>query len=272
MKYKDVLSMLCGEFKAEKTILAEEILGVKKQKLITHRETEITKEQQERLREAFEQIENNRPLQYILGSWEFLGNTYKVSEGVLIPREDTICVIELALSHLKNKGNMVFADLGSGSGCIAVSIANALNIEGYAIEKSQDAIEILKQNLNLAQGKVKAIFNDMFSPEVLDELNDLDLVISNPPYITSEEMKSLDKNVLNEPFMALCGGDDGLFFYREIIKNYTPKLKRNGIMAFEVGFNQADSVIELFKAAGYKEIYEKKDLNGKRRALCAKKQ
>lgn len=266
MKYSELSLQLKGEKRAEKTILIEEILKIKKQDLLIYPEKEF---QEKELLEAFSRLENNEPLQYILGKWDFMGREYKVGSGVLIPREDTACVIELACEMAQSPEN--FVDLGSGSGCIAVTLAESLNINGYAVERSGEAFKYLEQNIKMAKGKVRAVLGDMFSSEVINGLPKLDIVISNPPYITEDEMKELSAEVLNEPSEALFGGSDGLDYYKKIIENYTPLLKKGSVMAFEVGFRQADSVIELFKSAGFKDINEKTDFSNIRRAVCARK-
>lgn len=269
--FKDVFDFLrgCGEEKSEYTILALETLGISKQMLLLYPERQIENDVQKLLCENFEKFKNGEPLQYILGKWEFFGREYKVGEGVLIPREDTGAVIELAAEQLGETKNKVFADLGSGSGCIAVTLACNYGMQGYAIERSDKAYSYLSENIKMADGRVEALLGDMFSKEILEKLSPLDLVISNPPYITDEEMKELDKRVLNEPTEALFGGKDGLDYYRSIAKTYKDKLKDGGLICFEVGFKQADAVLEILAREGYKNPQEKKDFSGIRRAVCA---
>ncbi len=269
MKFCDASLILKGEKKNEKTILVEEILRLDRSRLIMFPEKEVPPEDEEKLLCALKRLEKGEPLQYILGKWEFLGREYAVGEGVLIPREDTAAAIELAQKQAENP--KVFADLGSGSGCIAVTLANMLKIKGFAVERSKKAFSYLEKNIKMADGRVECILGDMFSDEVLEKLPMLDIVISNPPYITLEEMKNLDKEVLREPHDALFGGEDGLDYYRKITEVYAPKLSIGGIMVFEVGFSQADAVIELLKAQGLSKISEKTDFSNIRRAVCAKK-
>lgn len=271
LKHKDVSEFLrkCGEEKSEYTILALETLGISKESLILYPERDIEKQKSRLLCESFEKFKNGKPLQYILGKWEFFGRDYSVGEGVLIPREDTGAVIELARDMLSNPENKTFADLGSGSGCIAVTLACDYEMQGFAVERSKEAYGYLSENIKMAGGRVKALLGDMFSNEVLEKLADLDLVISNPPYITGDEMKALDKRVLNEPRQALFGGEDGLDYYRNIAKTYKSKLKNGAAICFEVGFSQADAVLEILKREGYKNPCEKKDFSGKRRAVGA---
>lgn len=269
--FKDVSDFLkgCGEEKSEYTVLACEALGISKEALILYPQREIEEEKQKLLCESFERFKNGEPLQYILGKWEFFGREYKVGRGVLIPREDTGAVIELAAQMLSDTQNKAFADLGSGSGCIAVTLACEYGMQGYAIERSKMAYSFLSENVKMADSRVEALLGDMFSNEILEKLPPLDLVISNPPYITGKEMKELDKRVLNEPTEALFGGEDGLDYYRNIAKAYKDKLKDGGVICFEVGFKQADDVIEILRREGYKNPKEKQDFSKIRRAVGA---
>ena len=271
LKLKDVSDFLrnCGEEKSEYTILALETLGILRQTLMLYPEREIKSEAQKLLCENFEKFKNGQPLQYILGKWEFFNREYKVGEGVLIPREDTGAVIELACEMLKETQNKTFADLGSGSGCIAVTLAGDYKMQGFSVERSEKAFSYLSENIKMAEGRVEALLGDMFSQEILEKLPKLDLVISNPPYITQKEMKGLDRRALNEPNEALFGGEDGLDYYRSIAKIYKSKLKDTAAICFEVGFKQADDVLEILKNEGYKNPQEKKDFSGIRRAVGA---
>lgn len=259
----------CFRLKGEERIIAEETLGLNRQQMLLHPQREISEEKAELLEKRLLELKEGRPLQYILGYWEFEGRRFEVGEGVLIPREDTSALVALAKEALRGKNNAVFADLGSGSGIIAATISLDLNIKGYAAEKSEKAFKYLLKNIKNLGAQVTAICGDMFSEDVLSKLPPLDLVASNPPYITAEEMRELDSNVLREPHEALFGGRDGLDFYREICKVYYGKLKEGGALAFEVGYRQADAVSEIMKATGFKNVKEQKDINAIRRAVCA---
>ncbi|MEE1279415.1 MAG: peptide chain release factor N(5)-glutamine methyltransferase [Oscillospiraceae bacterium] len=269
MKIGDALYLLKEQNTAEMKILLEETLCLSKTQMLTHPEREIEPPLQKLLLQRIGELKDGRPLQYILGKWEFMGREFAVGEGVLIPREDTQALVELAGEFLKNKTNTTFADLGSGSGCIAVLLASDFAAKGYAVERSQKAYSFLKENAKQIDGSVECILGDMFSREVLEKLPQLELVVSNPPYITLEEIKSLDKCVLCEPKEALYGGDDGLYFYRKITAIYKNKLKEGGMLCFEVGFGQADAVLDILKSEGFHSPREKKDLSGIRRAVGA---
>ena len=269
MKVADALSILKQNNTAEMRILLEETLGISKTQMLTHPETEFDGEKESLLLKRIDELNAGRPLQYILGKWEFMNREFAVGEGVLIPREDTQAVVQLALEFLEGKDNATFADLGSGSGCIAVSLSHICRVKGYAIERSKEAYAFLRKNAEQLCGAVECILGDMFSDEVLGRLPQLELVVSNPPYITREEMKSLDKNVLCEPHEALYGGDDGLDYYRKIAGIYKSKLKEGGMLCFEVGYTQADAVLDILKSEGFHGPREKKDLSGFRRAVGA---
>lgn len=273
LTYKDVSDFLrgCADEKSEYTILALDTLGISKESLILYPQKEIEKEKSKLLCENIERFRSGSPLQYILGKWEFLGREYSVGEGVLIPREDTGAVIDLSKEMLKDTQNKTFADLGSGSGCIAVTLACDYQMKGFAIERSSEAYSYLAENIKMVGGRVDAVLGDMFSNEVLEKLSGLDLVISNPPYITGDEMKVLDKRVLNEPNEALFGGEDGLDYYRNIARVYKDKLKSGAAICFEVGYSQADDVLEILQREGYRNPCEKKDFSGIRRAVGALK-
>lgn len=253
----------------EERVIVEETLALSRQEMLLHPEKEISEEKAELLEKRLGSLAEGRPLQYILGFWEFEGRAFKVGEGVLIPREDTLAVLTLAKDALIGKPNAIFVDLGSGSGCIAASLSLDLNLKGYAVEKSAEAFNYLAKNIEELGAEVAAINGDMFSEDVLNKLPMLDLVVSNPPYITADEMKELDTNVLREPHEALFGGTDGLDFYRKISRVYYDKIKEGGALAFEVGYRQADAVSEIMKAAGFKNVKEQKDINGIRRAVSA---
>jgi len=268
MQNRDVVALIKKEGAAFK-IIAEETLGISYGMLLIYPEKEISEEKQSLLIKRLEMMKKQIPVQYILGKWEFEGREFKVGRGVLIPREDTEAVVSLAREVLERKENAVFADLGSGSGCIAVSLNLETGAKGYAVERSKDAFGYLEENIKAHKADVMAVNADMLAKETIQALPQLDLVVSNPPYITKEEMAELDFSLSYEPKEALFGGDDGLYFYKEICKSYYPKIKKGGAIAFEVGFRQADAVIDILKKAGFHSVKEKKDINVVRRAVCA---
>ena len=204
------------------------------------------------------------PLQYILGEWEFFGLPFSVGEGVLIPRADTEILVETALKFINDRPNLKIIDLCSGSGCIAVALEkNTKECTVLALEKEDAAYEYLKENVHLNHSLVIPLKGDVMTPFG----DDYDLIVSNPPYITPEAMENLQREVTYEPETALRGGEDGLFFYREIIKRWAPILGRGGMLAVEIGFDQKDAVMDIFKNGGLSEIKCVKDYGGNDRVV-----
>lgn len=208
---------------------------------------------------------SGEPLQYILGEWEFFGLPFLVGPGVLIPRADTEIAVEQALGLLKNKPNARVLDICAGSGCIGIAIAKNTDAIVSFLEKSEDAIEYLKKNLELNGVNAKIYNADALKEPPLDDR--FDLIISNPPYIKTADLSSLQKEVQFEPSMALDGGEDGLVFYREIAKNYKPLIASGGSLVFEIGFDEADDVSEILEKEGYKDIKTVRDYGKNQRVV-----
>ena len=210
---------------------------------------------------------SGEPLQYILGEWEFYGYKFKVGKGVLIPRDDTEVLLRTALDYLKDKPKAKVLDLCSGSGALAVVIAKETDAEVYALEKSAEALPYLCENITLNKANIEVIAGDVLN--CADEFTDrsFDLIISNPPYVISDEIDTLQTEISYEPRMALDGGEDGLRFYRAIVKDYVSKIKRGGMLAFELGEGQFNDVKALMEKENIKDIGEKLDLGGIQRVV-----
>lgn len=224
---------------------------------------------------------NNEPLQYILGSQEFMGLNFKVNTSVLIPRQDTEILVETILNNLPSLKKISILDIGTGSGCIAISLAHFIkNSYIVALDISKTALEVAYYNAcdNKVVDKIYFLESDLLSSfedpnsKLVDIIkNKFDIIVSNPPYISLDEMKTLDKEVFHfEPHSALYGGIDGLDFYKKIITQSTNFLKPNGLLTFEVGYNQSMSVSSLMKDT-YKDIKIIKDLNKIDRVIIGKK-
>lgn len=190
-----------------------------------------------------------RPIQYVLGSWDFYGETFAVGEGVLTPRPETELLVDFALDFLKDKSNPVVFDLCAGSGCIGLTVAaNVKNAKVYLLEKSDKAFNYLTENKsNLGCSNAELVSGDLFSGFEAFDMPKPDLILSNPPYIETDVIPSLQKEVLREPVMALDGGADGLDFYRAIAQKWLVHCK--GAAAVECGEGQANSIREIFSAA-----------------------
>ena len=214
--------------------LLEFVLNLNPTQYLLNRSEEVDSVCAEKFLSLVERRSNGEPLQYILGKWEFMGLPFYVGEGVLIPRPETEMLVEFALDFLKDKKNPVVIDLCSGSGCIAISVAKHLpNAKVYAVEKSDLAFPYLKKNIWLnCVFNVSAVHGDIFDSTLLSDIKP-DLILSNPPYIRSPEIASLQSEVRNEPSMALDGGEDGLIFYREIANGWLDRLGTGGAIAVE---------------------------------------
>lgn len=199
------------------------------------------------------------PLQYIFGEWEFYGYNFTVGDGVLIPRPETEFLVELGAKHLNKNANGFFADLCSGSGCIAISLCKQTGCNGFAVELSEKAFAYLKKNTekNNVANQLTAIDGDIFDEKTIDFLPQLDCILSNPPYLTQKDMGELQPEVLCEPEMALFGGADGLDYYRKIFEKYKEKLKVGGMFAVEIGMGQEKEVGEFMAKSGIEPLFLK---------------
>ena len=218
------------------------------------------------LKEAVKKRCENYPLQYILGNWEFMGYTFCVNENVLIPRPETELLCE-CLSDKVSAESVVY-DLCSGSGCVAISIHKNTGAKVYAFEKYDGAFSILEKNINHNEAfGVEALQCDITQKPTF-ELEKADFLFSNPPYIKTSEIASLQAEVQTEPHTALDGGKDGLDFYRAIHSNFIPFLKPGGFAAFEIGEGQLEAVKEIFSTLFFERSI--KDYNGIERIVVFK--
>ena len=210
---------------------------------------------------------SGEPLQYLLGEWEFCGHRLKVGQGVLIPRDDTEVLLRDCLEFLKDKKDAVVIDLCSGSGALAIAIKKETDANVCAVEKSADALPYLCENISLNKTDIYVLADDV--TRCCDEFEDgtFDLILSNPPYVKSGEIDTLQKEISFEPRMALDGGADGLDFYRSIISLWSPKLRAGGMLAFELGEGQYSDVKPLMEAAGFSLIGGSEDLGGITRTI-----
>jgi len=208
---------------------------------------------------ALRRREAGEPLQYILGEWEFYGYPIKVGKGVLIPRPETELLVDLAKEHYKRR--LTVCDLCAGTGCVGIALARELHCDVIAVEKYDEAIRYLKQNieLNNVADKVEIMQADVLNTD----LPESDCVLINAPYLSESDMNSLQKEVTHEPRTALYGGGDGLDFYREFFREWRFELKRAMLIACEVGDGQAEAVCELMRKIGLdpkiKQDYNKID-------------
>ena len=223
---------------------------------------------------GLQRLLDQEPMAYILGQWEFYGLPLRVSPKVLIPRDDTCAVAELAIRQaLFLEKDPRILDLCCGSGCIGLAVASRVKDAKVTLaDISQDALSVAKENvaLNKLSGRVRCVAADALKP-AFPFLGKFDLIVSNPPYITADEMKELPRSVSEyEPHLALFGGEDGLDFYRSIAKNFAPALKPGGYLAFEFGETQGDDVCRILEENGYTVLERARDYNDRERAVLAR--
>ncbi len=220
------------------------------------------------LQRAIAERLDGRPLQYILGEWDFLSLRLYVGEGVLIPRPDTELLCETAAEALRSTEAPRVLDLCAGSGCVGLGVASLLkNVSVTAVEKSDAAFHFLSKNIaRYPQYAVHAVQGDIFTDGEKVE-GCFDAILSNPPYIPNKDLSSLQREVQNEPQMALDGGADGLDFYRVILDAWLPKLKAGGFCAVEIGYDQGEQVDRLFGDYGLQNRKILKDLGNQDRVV-----
>lgn len=225
------------------------------------------------VQKGLDRLLSGEPLAYVLGEWEFYGLNLIVTPDVLIPRDDTVAVAQLAISQglFLDKDPRIL-DLCCGSGCIGLAVASRVKDAKVTLaDLSQKALNVAKQNaaLNHMTGRVRCFQADATKPAPAF-LGKFDMIISNPPYITGQEMKELPRSVSDyEPHMALYGGEDGLDFYRAIAENYTPALKPGGYLCLEFGMGQGDDVCRILAEHGYTILERTRDYNDRERAVLA---
>lgn len=208
------------------------------------------------------------PLQYILGEWDFMGMTFAVGEGVLCPRAETETLARTVLDALKGRGETKVLDLCAGSGCIGVSVAAlAGNADVTLFERSRGALEYLRRNLSLCRG-AKVVEGDVFSGFEAYNIDAPDILVSNPPYVPSKDIDSLQAEVRREPREALDGGGDGLDFYRAIAALWQPFIRAGGLLAVECGEGQASEIAEIFSGRA-SQVTLKRDDYGVERFVIA---
>lgn len=214
---------------------------------------------------------SGEPLQYIIGEWDFCGESFDVGPGVLIPRADTETLIDEAVKALRGRSDLTVADLCAGTGCIGITLARLLDCaEIFCVEKYDTAFDYLTKNISGRGSIAKAIQADVMEEDSLIFIPMCDLIVSNPPYISAADMEHLQKEVTHEPREALYGGEDGLDFYRGIVRLWRRKLKPNGVMLFEVGAGQEDEVMEIMIQSGLKDVRVRRDMAGLNRCVIGR--
>lgn len=216
---------------------------------------------------------SGEPMAYILGQWEFYGLGLHVSDAVLIPRDDTVAVTELAIRYalFLDKDPRIL-DLCCGSGCIGLAVASHVKDARVTLaDLSQEALSVARENVTLHKlgGRVRCVRANALE-SASDFLGKFDLIVSNPPYVTAAEMEQLPGSVKDfEPAMALFGGEDGLDFYRAIAANYAKALRPGGYLCLEFGMGQGPEVVRILEEQGYTVLERTRDYNDRERAVVA---
>ena len=244
--------------------LLEHVTGISRTLYFLRMNEEMNEKNLVQYKECLEIRAKHIPLQHITGVQEFMGLEFQVNEHVLVPRQDTEVLVEETLKVLEPGMNVL--DMCTGSGCIIISLMKfAKAISGTAVDISEDALKVAKRNAEKLEADVTFIHSDLF-----EEVNETyDVIVSNPPYIRTAIIEELKEEVkFHDPFLALDGKEDGLYFYRKIINESTDYLKQNGRLYFEIGHDQGEDVKKLMEEAGFVEVVVKKDLAGLDRVVC----
>ena len=254
------------EFSLDAWYLLEYVTGVSKAMYFAEPERAVSEENADRYIDCIRRRAAHIPLQHITGEQEFMGYPFCVNEHVLIPRQDTEILVEEAIQVMRPK--MKVLDMCTGSGCIVLSILKMCrekyymtDLQGIGADGSEEALKVARENGRRLGVPVTWIQSDLFAK--IPEEEKYDVIVSNPPYIETAVIDTLQEEVrLHDPYIALDGKEDGLYFYRRIISEAGKYLKMQGKLMFEIGCDQAEAVEELMKNDGYEQITVKKDLAG----------
>lgn len=247
--------------------LLEEVCGTNLQTLLVFPEKKVTEEEVNQYRAFIQRRKDREPTAMILGEWDFMGLTFRLNKSTLIPEQDTEVLVETALEELKRRGlgeaPLRILDLCTGSGCILLSLLHELrNAGGLGTDLSEEALEAARENAVRLGLQERGTFRqgDLWEP-VGDER--FDLIVSNPPYVPTEVIPTLEPEVrCGEPYAALDGGEDGLVFYRRIMREAAGHLKPSGIIIVESGFDEAPQIAALMQDQKLRGIRTVKDYGG----------
>lgn len=251
------------EYDLDAWLLMEHVSGLSRAMYFVRDREEMEESCREQYEEAIRKRESRVPLQHITGVQEFMGYEFHVNEHVLIPRQDTEILVEEADRAADDTGAKRILDVCTGSGCILLSLLKMNeNRTGTGSDLSEPALKMAEENrrlLEIPEERAAFVQSDLF--ERIE--GTYDMIVSNPPYIRTEEIRKLQEEVrLHDPYGALDGKEDGLYFYRRIISEAGGYFEHQGTLLFEIGYDQAEDVKRLMEEAGYSQIYVKKDLAG----------
>ena len=261
-------------------LLLEYETGKSRAFYLAHPEEEVEEKQAVEYLQLIRQRSLHIPVQQLTHQAFFMGYEFWVNEHVLIPRQDTECLVEEALRYLKGKEHPRILDMCTGSGCILASLLLELpNSTGVGVDVSCEALEVARRNLHTYGLEERAVLvqSDLFADRFFDADKEgttelFDMIISNPPYIATAEIDRLAEEVRqHDPRIALDGKEDGLYFYRTITAQAERFLKPGGCLLYEIGYDQGETVTELMRQSGYTEVRKQKDLAGCDRVVCGRK-
>ncbi len=249
----------------ESRCIAEHIFNKPYNKLILNPDMVVNSFEITKINEITEKRISGYPLQYILEKWEFYGLPFYVGEGVLIPRQDTEILVDCVLEHINSKSMQKprIIDLCSGTGCIAIALkSNTISSEISAVEYSDEAFKYLERNISLNNVQINAYKNNVLDEIFSRTFSKLDIITSNPPYLTPNDMDNLQREVAYEPAMALAGGETGLLFYERITEIWKQCLCDKGTIFYEIGIGQEADVANILTQNNFHDIEFHKDYNG----------
>ena len=251
-------------------IILSNIMGVTREYLILNNHITIPKKIMIKYNYAIERRAKYEPVAYIIGKKEFWSQDFEINQGILVPRPETELLIHRLVNIFKNK-TINILDIGTGSGCILLALLKELNSSrGVGIDISLNAVKTAEKNSK----KLNLFYRSKFKLCNMDEFNSgkYDLIVSNPPYIPLRNLKKLSKDIINfEPKIALNGGHDGLDLIKKVIYKSNYLLKKNGLLAIEIGYKQYRNVSSLLKSSGYREIFRECDYNRNVRCIISTK-
>lgn len=254
-------------------LLLRHLLGFNETELLLNREMIVPAHVRESYVYLIAKRSQGTPLQYITKNQDFMGLNFYVDDRVLIPRQDTETLVETLIQMSKSEPIKEGIDIGTGSGCISIALAHYIeNLNMTALDISEAALDVAKKNVKMhgLENKICCIKSDLLKNYPQDQ-EKVDLIVSNPPYISKKECGELMQEVRNyEPQIALTDGLDGLTFYRNISKEAKALLKPYGIIAYEIGYNQSQEVTTILEQEGFIEVETLKDLAGKDRVVIAR--
>ena len=277
MTISEVINKISSNFKVvnvenpklDSQLIVGNVLKMDRAMLLTYPEKEISDDEYEKIMEMAKKRMLREPIQYIIGQCEFMGLDFYVNENTLIPRNDTEVLVEKAIEVIKSEKYLNGLDIGTGSGAIAVSVAKYSKIQMTAIDISEKAIEVAKKNAERNEVKIDFILSNLFE----NVEGKFDIILSNPPYIETDVIETLEPEVrAYEPKTALDGGKDGLIFYREIVEKCSKYINKGGSIIFEIGYNQGKQVASLWEDNfDFEKVEVLKDLAGLDRVVIGYK-